>query len=47
MVNIVLDCMGGENSPKDLVKGAVLALNENENINLIKIELILLMQMML
>lgn len=35
MVNIVLDCMGGENSPKDLVKGAVLALNENENINVI------------
>lgn len=35
MVNIVLDCMGGENSPNNLVKGVVLALNENKNINII------------
>lgn len=35
MINIVLDCMGGEKLPGDLVNGALMALNENENINII------------
>lgn len=35
MVNIVLDCMGGEGSSQDLIRGALMALDENENINLI------------
>ena len=35
MVNIVLDCMGGENSSQDLVKGAVLALKDKRDLKLI------------
>ncbi len=35
MVSVVLDCMGGDNSPYAHVKGAVLALNENKNLKLI------------
>lgn len=35
MVSVVLDCMGGDNSPQAHVKGAILALNENKNLKLI------------
>ena len=35
MVNIVLDCMGEENSSQDLVKGAVLALKDKKDLKLI------------
>ena len=29
---VALDCMGGDNAPAEIVKGAVLAINENKNI---------------
>ncbi len=29
---VALDCMGGDNAPEEIVKGAVLAVNENKNI---------------
>lgn len=35
MVRIVLDCMGGDNSPKAHVEGAVLALRENKDLYII------------
>ena len=31
---VALDCMGGDNAPGEIVKGAVLAANENKNINI-------------
>lgn len=35
MIKVVLDCMGGDNSPYVHVKGAVLAVNENKNLKLV------------
>lgn len=35
MANIVLDCMGGDNSPYAQVKGSILALQSNKDLNLI------------
>lgn len=35
MANIVLDCMGADNSPYAQVKGGILALQSNKNLNLI------------
>ena len=31
---VALDCMGGDNAPGEIVKGAVLVANENKNINI-------------
>ena len=31
---VALDCMGGDDAPGEIVKGAVLAANENKNINI-------------
>ncbi|MBQ8822068.1 MAG: phosphate acyltransferase PlsX [Lachnospiraceae bacterium] len=32
MVNVAVDAMGGDNAPKEIVKGAIEAINENKNI---------------
>ena len=47
MVNVALDAMGGDNAPGEIVKGAVEAINERDNVkvfllgkeNLVKAEL--------
>ncbi len=35
MIKVVLDCMGGDNSPYAHVEGAVLAISENKNLKLV------------
>ena len=32
MVNVAVDAMGGDNAPKEIVKGAIEAINENKNV---------------
>ena len=32
MVNVALDAMGGDNAPGEIVKGAVEAINERDNV---------------
>ena len=32
MIKVVLDIMGGDNAPYEIVKGAVLAVNENKEL---------------
>ena len=34
MINVALDAMGGDNAPSEIVKGAVLALNERDDIKI-------------
>ncbi|MCR5410508.1 MAG: phosphate acyltransferase PlsX [Lachnospiraceae bacterium] len=34
MVNVAVDAMGGDNAPAEIVKGAVQAVNENENVKI-------------
>lgn len=34
MVNVAVDAMGGDNAPTEIVKGAVQAVNENENVKI-------------
>ena len=35
MVRVVVDAMGGDNAPEEIVKGAVQAVNHHENIHVI------------
>ena len=35
MVKIVVDAMGGDNAPEEIVKGALLALRERENFSVL------------
>ena len=37
MIKIVIDAFGGDNAPSEIVKGAILAVNKNDDI--LKIEL--------
>ena len=35
MIKVALDVMGGDNAPYEIVKGAVLAVNENKDLRFI------------
>jgi glycerol-3-phosphate acyltransferase PlsX len=35
MIKIVVDAFGGDNAPEEIVKGCILALDDNENVHIV------------